>query len=98
MLPVDNYVIDGIVEIFPQEGGWVYIQSPLNYSDLFKPFEERGLVAITANVGQSSWKTSLLPKGDGSHFIALPKKIRQKEQIQVGDQLRVKFKLRYRRE
>ncbi len=80
------------------KGGWIYIQAPLEYTELFKPFEERGLIAIHATIGTSSWKTSLMPKGDGSHFIAIPKKIRAKENIHVGNTIKVEFKLRYRRD
>jgi hypothetical protein len=48
------------------------------------------------SIGNSSWNTSLLPYGDNTHFIALPKKIRVKEKIFLGDIIEVKFDLRER--
>ncbi|MFC2606109.1 MAG: DUF1905 domain-containing protein [Candidatus Nanosynbacter sp.] len=52
------------------------------------------MVAVEATVGSSSWQTSLLPMGDGSQFLALPAKVRQKEQITIGDVIEVSFVVR----
>jgi hypothetical protein len=57
---------------------------------------DRGLIAIAATVGRTSWLTSLLPMGDGTHFIALPAKVRSKEKLLLGDMLDVSFQIRQR--
>lgn len=88
------YTFTAEVHLFPQAGGWHYVAAPQEYTDELKPLAERGLVAVEATVGSSSWQTSLLPMGDGSQFLALPAKVRQKEQITIGDVIEVSFVVR----
>jgi len=88
--------LEAEVEVFPQEGGWAFIRVPKSYSDVTKELADRGLVAITAAVGRTSWDTSLLPMGDGTHFIALNKRVRQAENIRIGDRIQASFRLRER--
>jgi hypothetical protein len=66
------------VELFERDKGWYYIPVPTEPSKPLEHFADRGLIAITACVGGQSWPTSLLPMGDGIHFIALPAKVRAK--------------------
>jgi len=77
--------------IFPQDGGWHYVAIPQEYTDILKPVADRGLVAVRAGVGDSSWDTSLLPMGDGSQFLALPAKVRSKENITIDTKIDVSF-------
>jgi hypothetical protein len=50
--------------------------------------------SFEARVGTQTWPTSLLPMGDGRHFIALPAKVRAKQKIGVGDAVSVFFEVR----
>lgn len=86
-----SYTFSSSVRIFPQDGGWHYVAVPQKYSDELKPLADRGLVAITATIGSSTWNTSLLPMGDGSQFIPLPGKVRSKGAIDVGALVEVSF-------
>jgi len=82
------------VEVFERKMGWHYVSVP---TDLSKPLEhlaDRGLIAVTAKVGNTSWPTSLLPMGDGTHFIPLSAKVRKKENISLGMMLEVSFETR----
>jgi hypothetical protein len=88
----------GRVELFPQEKGWHFVRVPGKLSAPFEAFAERGLIAVTATVGCSSWATSLLPYGDNTHFIALPAKIRNKEAIALGEKINVRFVIRKRKQ
>ena len=87
-----------IIERFEMYGGWHYVPVPL---ELSKPLEylaiHFGLIAINARVGNSSWPTSLLPKGDGTHFIALPIKARSKEKLSLGAEIEISFETRTRK-
>ena len=92
-----SYAFSAKVQRFEREKGWFYVSVP---DDLSKPLEhlaDRGLIAVTATVGASSWPTSLLPMGDGTHFIALPAKVRTKEKLAMGDTSNVFFVLRERK-
>ncbi|HYD34749.1 MAG TPA: DUF1905 domain-containing protein [Vitreimonas sp.] len=90
------FTVKGEIELFPQKGGWFFVRVPKKYTELTKDVADRGLVAITATAGGSSWNTSLLPMGDGTHFIALPAKVRKKENLNLGDSLSMTFVLRDR--
>jgi hypothetical protein len=86
----------GALEIFPQAGGWVYLPVPNAMSTALDAHAERGLVAVTAWLGHTTWPTSLMPKGDGSHFIPVNATVREAEGVGVGDTVTVQFRLRER--
>ena len=88
---MNKYKTKGKVEIFPQKGGWVYIRIPTKITKKLLHLSDRGLIPINATVGKTSWKTSLLPMGDGTHFIALNAKVRKKENIELGTEITIYF-------
>ncbi len=88
------YVVDGVVKIFPQQGGWYYLSVPRGITKELSIFADRGLIPVVASIGKTAWNTSLLPTGDGTHFIALNAKVRKNENVVLGDTVRVEFLLR----
>jgi len=77
---------------------WLYVSVPIELSAPLKFLATNfGFIAITARVGNSSWQTSLMPKGDGTHFIALPAKVRSKEKLSLGAEIEVSFEIRERK-
>lgn len=91
-----EYEVSGEVHLFPQEAGWHYVPIPPWITDELSGLADRGVIAVRATVGSSSWDTSLLPKGDGTHFIALNAKVRKATGLAVGDTARVTFTPRTR--
>jgi len=71
-----SFSFAGKVELFKREKGWYYVSVPAELSKPLECLADRGLVAVIASVGDSRWPTSLLPMGDGTHFIALPARVR----------------------
>lgn len=90
----EKFTEKGKVEIFPQKGGWYFVRVPKEYTQMSKGMADRGLVPITAQIGMTQWDTSLLPMGDGTHFIALNAKVRKAENIELGDRIEYKFMFR----
>jgi len=84
------------VELFEREKGWYYVSVPTEISKPLEYLADRGLIAVTAKVGNTSWPTSLLPMGDGTHFLALPAKVRSKENLSPGVAVEISFKTRTR--
>ena len=84
----------GEVKIFPVNNPWVYVNVPKEYSDMTHSFANRGLVPIRVKLNQSIWNTSLMPMGDGTHFVPLNAKVRRGENISVGDHVELSFSLR----
>jgi hypothetical protein len=85
-----------VVSLFERDKGWHYVPVPVSLSKPLEHLADRGLIAVTVKIGNSSWPTSLLPMGDGTHFIALPAKVRSKEKLTLGAEIAVSFELRVR--
>jgi hypothetical protein len=47
-----------------------------------------GMIPVTAQIGDTSWTTSLFPK-DGQYVVPLKSWVRKAEQIEEGDQLTI---------
>ena len=90
------FTFNAKVELFNREKGWYYVLVPKKISNPLKKLSDRGLIAVTASIGSSLWQTSLLPMGDGTHFIALPAKVRSKEDISTGKEIEISFETRNR--
>jgi len=84
------------IKLFEREKGWHYVSVPAELSKPLEYLADRGLIAVTARIGGSSWRTSLLPMGDGTHFIALPAKVRSKEKLSLGMEIEASFETRIR--
>ncbi len=91
-----EYTIEGEVQLFPQDGGWHYVAIPAWITEELAGLADRGVVAVRATVGQTTWDTSLLPKGDGSHFVALNTRVRQANGLDIGDAVSLRFSIRHR--
>jgi hypothetical protein len=85
------YTVVGQVELFPQDGGWHFVRVPTWISDELEHLADRGLIAVRATVGDTTWDTSLLPMGDGTTFIALNARVRKKNTLATGDSVTVAF-------
>jgi hypothetical protein len=85
------------IELFEREKGWYYVSVPMELSKPLEYLADRGLIAVVAKVGNSRWPTSLLPMGDGTHFIALPAKVRSKEKLSLGTEIEMSFETRVRK-
>lgn len=90
-----HFSTTGTVAQFPQAGGWVYLPIEQSYRDL--GFGEQkpkwGLVPATITIGNTTWRKSLLPLGDGTLFIALNARVRKTENITVGNTVTASFTL-----
>ena len=91
-----GYSFSSNVGLFKRDKGWYYVPVPTELSKPLEHLADRGLIAVTAKIGNTHWQTSLLPMGDGTHFIALPAKVRNKEKLALGDDVEVSFELRTR--
>ena len=89
-----RFPVSGEVKIFPVVNPWVYVSVPKEYTEVTRSLANRGLVPITVKLGKSVWNTSLMPMGDGTHFIPFKAKVRKAEKISVGDHVELSFTLR----
>ena len=88
-----EFSIAAKVEKFCGKAAWHYIRIPKNISQTICG-NSRGMVPVEVVVHGYKWNTSLLPIGDGDHFIALKKEVREKCKIKLGDSVKIEFKVR----
>lgn len=82
------------VQQFPGKGGWMYVPVPEQLTnDLKNKRRAWGMYPITARVGATSWKTKLMMLKGGGFFVALKASVRKKESIELGDTVKISFKL-----
>lgn len=88
----------GIVEVCGDETGhWHIVNVPEKVSQPYKSLAINfGFIPVTLTVGKSSWSSSFMPAGDGTHIIAVPAKIRKANGIKVGDKITIEFEIRER--
>jgi hypothetical protein len=96
----DVEAFEAVVQLFDRPGGWYYVVVPENQCQPYDDLQERGLIAVIASARSGdmriNWQTSLLPMGDGSHFLALPTKVRNRLKIGIGDRIGIEFSIRQR--
>ena len=49
-----------------------------------------GMIPVTAQIGKTSWSTSLFPK-DGAYIVPLKTDIRRKERLDVGNTVQIRL-------
>jgi hypothetical protein len=67
-------------------GTWTYLVVPF---DVEKAFGRGGPVKVTGTLAGVPFRSSLLPNGDGSHFLVVTKSVRDKAKVKVGDRVKV---------
>lgn len=92
----EAFTVSGEVELFQQQGGWHYVRVPTDVTDAWSGMAQRGLIPVHARLGGTAWATSLLPMGDGTHFVALSAKVRRAEGVHLGDMVTICVALRER--
>lgn len=77
---------------------YFFVAVPADESDYLKSIAAAvtygwGVVPVTAQVGETAWATSLIPK-DGRYLLPLKDKIRHAEQLNEGDEILVQLAVR----
>ena len=67
-------------------GTWTYVKIPF---DVEKHFGKGGQVKVKGTVNGADFRSSLMPDGDGQHFLVVPKSIRDRAKVKVGDRVTV---------
>lgn len=88
----------GIVEVCGDEAGhWHIVHVPEKVGEAYKSLAINfGFIPVTLRVGKSSWPSSFMPAGDGTHIIAVPAKVRKANNIKLGDEITIEFEIRER--
>ena len=90
----DKFEITGDIDLFPHKGGWHFVRVPIDFAEAAEGLGTRGLIPISITLGETRWDSSLMPMGDGTHFIALSARVRKAENLKVGDRVNLAFTFR----
>jgi hypothetical protein len=94
---MNTFKISGIVQRFPGEHGWHYVELEEKLSKDFRPIIKEkwpALLGATFTIKNTTWKSSIMPLKNGPLFIALPAKVRKAEDIGIDQRITIKFVLR----
>src|SRR3954453_7433672 len=70
------------VERFEGRGTWTFARIPFNVE---KEFGVKGKLNVKGTINGKEIEATLMPEGEGIHFIILTKEIREKIKVQPGD-------------
>ncbi|HNW89551.1 MAG TPA: YdeI/OmpD-associated family protein [Bacteroidales bacterium] len=68
--------------------GWTYVDIPSSVSNKLK---KKGRIKVCGTIGQENFRTSILPKGDGTHYLFVSQPLLKKIGKMAGDDVQVKF-------
>jgi hypothetical protein len=80
----------GTLERMEGVGTWIYVEVPF---DVEKAFDAAGQVKVKGTVNGAAFRSSLMPNGDGTHFLVVNKSLRDKARADVGAKVRVSVEL-----
>jgi hypothetical protein len=86
--------VAGQVERFPGAGGWYVVRLGAARSAEVAGLARRGSVPVRVTVGSTSWDSSLMAVGDGTLFLALPAAVRLAEDLDEGDAVSARYRVR----
>lgn len=67
---------------FPGTGTWVYATLPFDAARVFKT---KSQIKVKGTLNGAEFRSSLMPHGDGRHFIVVNKAMRAAAKAEVGD-------------
>lgn len=89
-----KYTIHAKVWKWEGDMAWYFINLDTALSEKIRESRGKGMIKIQAQIGKSSWNTSLLYHTEArTYLIALKKPIRRKEQLIEGSEVKVNFTL-----
>jgi hypothetical protein len=92
-----TYTFSAKVFLWPGDLGWHFVYLPKDLAENIKKVSKKyggGFVKVKARLGKSEWETSLFPyTRENTYLICIKKKIREKENIFTGEELKIKFNL-----
>lgn len=88
------YKIKAKVWLYPGLGGWHFVNVDKKISEKIRAKYGKGMVKILARIGKTEWNTALFPESRSrAYLISIKKAVRQKEEILIGDEVKISFKV-----
>jgi len=85
------------VWLWPGIGGWHFVNVPEEISKEIRAKCGKGMLKILVQIGKTKWNTALFPyknpRGLFGYLISIKKIVRKKEEILMGDTIRLSFRI-----
>ena len=90
---------DGEIWFWKGPSPWHFITVPADEADDLESTSAFvsygwGMIPVTAQIGETTWTTSLFPK-DGGYLLPLKQAVRRPEGLTTGDDVRVELTVRF---
>ncbi len=79
---------EAVLERMPGRLNWIIARIPLNLAELW---DNRGQIPVKGEINGFSFRTSLFPTGNGSHFLLVNKKMQKGGQALPGSKARFRM-------
>ena len=82
--PVKNIRFEALLQrpASPRSASWCFVLLPVEASD---QLPTRSMVSVEGTLGGMTFKTTLSPDGQGSHWLKVPKALRDAAGVEAGD-------------
>lgn len=90
---------DGVVFMWEArtDAAWYFTALPPDLSGIIqeipRPARGFGAVRVDAQIGDTSWRTSIFPGGDGAYVLPLKRAVRDAETLADGDPVAVRLRV-----
>jgi hypothetical protein len=91
-MSVKTFTVVGKLHIFPMASPWKYIPIPRDKVPNVKP-GGWGSIPLMVTVGKTTWRTSMFPMKKDHYFIPIKSAVVKKEELMVGDEVKVIYEL-----
>jgi hypothetical protein len=93
-----SFIVTGKVWRYPGPGGWFFVNLSKRVSSRLQNMRFAktvgwGYIQVQATLRKTTWDTTLFPGKEGVYLIALKAQVRKKEQIEIGDTVRIRIVL-----
>lgn len=90
-------VFKGIIWYWRGPAPWYFVTIPAEESDQVKGISRAvtygwGVIPVVAQIGRTTWKTSLIPKED-RYLVPIKAQIRNAEQLANGDEVLITLEI-----
>jgi hypothetical protein len=87
------------LSIFESPSPWYYVEVPKKEASLIRSKYRHlhrgwGSIPVIAQIGDTSWKTSIFWEKKGNYLLFVKKDVRSKEKLTNGSQVEVSIELR----
>ena len=72
-----------------KDGTWWYAHVPSEVRNELRHLGRRGIIPVLAMLGDTTWEATLMPWADGSAQIVVNRNVREREQLELGQTLRL---------